>query len=429
MDTRELTLVRKTLAELPAPHAPNDGCHVLPLEAGQEPLLDWIYSGAFGEADVPAAPSGESKTLLGWEYSQPTTAVTVSAAPEFSAGMGRLSRFATHPVAGGDGLGRLTLQTALNEMRDAGYTGAVAQVRADQLVALRLFIEAGFEPVTDTEAAAALWAEVSASLKVFNPLRPQVIPLWPEGKTPLFDPEFGQAEPSITAFPAPGSKGAVVVCPGGGYSMKASHEGAPIARMLNMAGISAYVLDYRVMPYTMPAPILDAQRAIRVVRSLGYEKVGILGFSAGGHLTAIAGTMYDRGDPDAADPVERLSCRPDAFVPCYAVISLAAFTHRGSRMNVLGKDADNWDVVRQMSAELRVTADTPPCFMWHTASDELVPVENSLNMAAACVRNRVPVELHVFPSGAHGLGLAGGTHTGEWGELCQKWLLTLGFGV
>ena len=97
-------------------------------------------------------------------------------------------------------------------------------------------------------------------------------------------------------------------------------------------------------------------------------------------------------------------------------------------MNIMGKDADNWKALRNMSADLRVTPDTPPCFMWHTASDGVVPVENSLNMAAACVKNGVPVELHIFPEGDHGLGLAGGTPVGQWTGLCQKWLLGLGFG-
>ncbi|MDD6932457.1 MAG: alpha/beta hydrolase fold domain-containing protein, partial [Eubacteriales bacterium] len=140
-----------------------------------------------------------------------------------------------------------------------------------------------------------------------------------------------QAQPSVTEYAVPGSRGAVVVVPGGGYCMKADHEGAPIAEMLNQAGVSAYVLDYRVKPCHMLAPLSDAKRAIRLVRSMGYEKVAILGFSAGGHLTCTAATLYDAGDPDAADPLERLSSRPDAFIPCYAVVSFGAFTHRGSR--------------------------------------------------------------------------------------------------
>lgn len=114
-----------------------------------------------------------------------------------------------------------------------------------------------------------------------------------------------QAQPSVTEYAVPGSRGAVVVVPGGGYCMKADHEGAPIAEMLNQAGVSAYVLDYRVKPCHMLAPLADAKRAIRLVRSMGYEKVAILGFSAGGHLTCTAATLYDAGDPDAADPLER----------------------------------------------------------------------------------------------------------------------------
>ncbi len=344
---------------------------------------------------------------------------------------------------GGQRLGRAVIAAALNKLRELGYTRAMLITDDFRLPAIKLYKEFGFRPVYDAaerydpecrpqsedEAAQAArraeWAEVERGLQGLKSIKPERIWLWPDG-APMFNPEYGQEQPSLTAFPVEGSKGAVVVCPGGGYVMKASH--APIARMLNQAGISAYVLDYRVAPYVMPAPILDANRAIRVVRSMGYERVGILGFSAGGHLTGMAGTMYDAGDPDSPDPIERLSSRPDAFVPCYAVVSLAAFTHFGSRLNIMGEDANNWKALRAMSAELRVTEDTPPCFMWHTAEDNAVPVENSLNLAEACVKNGVPVELHIFPKGAHGLGLAGGTHAGQWTRLCQNWLLSLGFG-
>ena len=152
--------------------------------------------------------------------------------------------------------------------------------------------------------------------------------LWP-GEAPYTAESPEQAQPSVTEFRVPGSRGAVVVCPGGGYEMKADHEGAPIAEMLNQAGISAYVLDYRVAPCSENAPLSDASRAIRLVRSLGYEKVAILGFSAGGNLCCNAATHYDRGHADSDDPIERLSSRPDAFIPCYAVVSLCIYTHGG----------------------------------------------------------------------------------------------------
>ena len=234
-----------------------------------------------------------------------------------------------------------------------------------------------------------------------------------------------QAQPSVTEYAVPGSRGAVVVVPGGGYCMKADHEGAPIAEMLNQAGVSAYVLDYRVKPCHMLAPLADAKRAIRLVRSMGYEKVAILGFSAGGHLTCTAATLYDAGAPDAADPLERLSSRPDAFIPCYAVVSFGAFTHRGSRESLLGQEnADNWELVRKFSNELHITPDTPEAFIWHTAADQAVPVENSLNLALALSAQGVPYEMHIFPQGRHGLGLAEEFEdVKQWVPLLQKWLV------
>ena len=234
-----------------------------------------------------------------------------------------------------------------------------------------------------------------------------------------------QAQPSVTEYAVPGSRGAVVVVPGGGYCMKADHEGAPIAEMLNQAGVSAYVLDYRVKPCHMLAPLADAKRAIRLVRSMGYEKVAILGFSAGGHLTCTAATLYDAGDPDAADPLERLSSRPDAFIPCYAVVSFGAYTHGGSRESLLGQEnANNWELVRKFSNELHITPDTPEAFIWHTAADQAVPVENSLNLALALSAQGVPYEMHIFPQGQHGLGLAEEFEdVKQWVPLLQKWLV------
>lgn len=255
----------------------------------------------------------------------------------------------------------------------------------------------------------------------------QIIPLWPN-EAPYTAESPDQAQPSITEFKVAGSRGAVVVCPGGGYAMKADHEGAPIAEMINAAGVSAYVLDYRVAPCHYLAPLSDASRAIRVVRSMGYEKVAILGFSAGGNLCCSAATLYTPGNPDAADPIERLSSRPDAFIPCYAVASLCQYTHGGTRQNLLGKHADDPTLVRRFSAELNVTPDTPTAFLWHTSTDEAVPVENSLNLAAALSAKGVPFELHVFPVGSHGLGLATDhPDVAQWTTLCQNWLVRQGF--
>lgn len=256
----------------------------------------------------------------------------------------------------------------------------------------------------------------------------EVLPLWADQNAPYTDECQGQAQPSVTAYPAEGSKGAVVVCPGGGYVMKAPHEGGPIAEKINEAGVSAFVLDYRVKPCPIEAPLGDALRAIRLVRSLGYEKVAILGFSAGGHLTCSAATLYTPGDPQSSDPVERYSSRPDAFIPCYAVVSFASFRHQGSLESLLGEKKNDYELIRRFSAELHVTPDTPPAFLWHTAADAGVPVENSLNLASALAHACVPFEMHIYPEGPHGLGLAEKyADVRTWSDHMNAWLVKLGY--
>ena len=232
----------------------------------------------------------------------------------------------------------------------------------------------------------------------------EAIYLWPD-LAPYSDESPEQAQPSLAAYPVEGARTAVIVCPGGAYAMKADHEGGPVAEMLNGGGIAAYVLDYRVGPCNCMAPLTDALRAIRVVRAMGYRHVGILGFSAGGNLTCNAATHCDAGTPGADDPIERLSSRPDFFVPCYPVVSFTRYTHMGSFMNLV-RDGERHDLERFFSAELNVTPDTPPAFIWHTANDELVPIENSLMLAQALSHAGVPYEMHVYPDGPHGLGLA-----------------------
>lgn len=254
------------------------------------------------------------------------------------------------------------------------------------------------------------------------------IPLWPAA-APYTDESPDQNQPSLAPFPVPHARGAVVVCPGGGYYMKADHEGAPIARMLNSQGIAAYVLDYRVHPCHPLAPLSDASRAIRLVRSLGYEKVAILGFSAGGHLCCTAATHFDAGDPQSADPVERFSSRPDAFIPCYPVaLFRLPYTHLDSRKGLLREEWEKEDWVKFFSTDENVTDDTPPAFLWHTAEDELVPVQNSLILAKALADHHIPFELHVYPKGRHGLGLAQEfVPVSNWaGDLC-RWLTGMGY--
>jgi acetyl esterase/lipase len=258
--------------------------------------------------------------------------------------------------------------------------------------------------------------------------------LWPNG-APFAAGETDEDIPAITPYLVEGdNRPAIVVCPGGGYGMRADHEGDPIARWLNGLGISAFVLRYRVAPYQYPCALLDAQRAIRYVRSeaerfrIDPKRVGLLGFSAGGHLTANAGTSYDRGNVAAEDPIERESCRPDLLVLCYPVITLTdPYTHTGSRDNLLGKQAEQ-QRIEQMSNERNVTEDTPPTFLWHTSDDGAVPVENSLLFAAALSKHKVPFDLHVYAHGRHGLGLAKDqSHAIGWTDVCASWLELQGY--
>lgn len=261
-----------------------------------------------------------------------------------------------------------------------------------------------------------------------------MIRLW-EKDVPGYQPEFGQEVPNMTPYllEAAEKHAAVVICPGGGYWLKADHEGRPIAQWLNRLGISAFVLDYRVAPYKHPLPWMDAQRAIRYVRhnaeSWGIDptRIGILGFSAGGHLASTAGTHFDFGNAGAEDPVERVSSRPDAMILCYPVISMGDYSHEGSRTNLLGDEPD-LALVELLSNEKQVTGETPPTFLWHTADDDAVPVENSLIFAEALSRHKVNCALHVFSKGPHGVGLAeDNPQLSLWTLLCEKWLQSIGF--
>jgi acetyl esterase/lipase len=261
--------------------------------------------------------------------------------------------------------------------------------------------------------------------------------LWPDGAPGAVGTEPVD-KPKITVYRAPADRAsgaAVVICPGGGYRVVAAdHEGKQIAEWLNSLGVSAFVLQYRLGErYRHPAPLQDAQRAIRMVRSRANEwgvdpkRVGILGFSAGGHLASTAATHFDDGRKDAADPVERGGSRPDFAVLCYAVISLADPTaHVGSRTSLLGDPAPP-ALVELLSNERQVTPRTPPTFLWHTADDGAVPVENSVLFFEALHKAGVPGELHVFPHGRHGLGLApGDPAVSQWPRLCAVWMEGLG---
>jgi acetyl esterase/lipase len=266
-------------------------------------------------------------------------------------------------------------------------------------------------------------------------------PLWPDGAPGA----FGTADkdiPTLTPFwpdPAKATGAAIVICPGGGYGALAPHEGADYARWLNEQGIAGFVLKYRLgsSGYRHPIMLQDAARAIRTVRAdaaewhLDPKRIGIMGSSAGGHLASMAVTHFDQGKPDAPDPIERQSSRPDLGILCYAVITMGEFTHQGSKHNLLGNDPSP-ELVRNLSNELQVTKETPPCFIWHTWEDTAVPVENSLQFAAALRKAGVPFDLHIYQKGGHGLGL--GTREWDparrhpWTRDCEFWLKVQGFG-
>ena len=256
----------------------------------------------------------------------------------------------------------------------------------------------------------------------------RIIPLW-TGEVPFIEPGPDAFRPAMTEYAVPGSRGALVICPGGAYINKADHEGGPIAELVNRAGISAYVLDYRVHPCHPLAPLNDALRAIRLARSFGYRKVGILGFSAGGHLCCSAATLFDQARLDPEDPVDRLSSRPDAFVPCYPVVSMGEWTHALSRSSLLTDLSNDPEWRERFSTEKHISRATPPAFLWSTAEDELVPVQNTLMLARSLADCGVNFELHIFPHGVHGLGLAEEVPvTRDWGGMCCRWLLDQGFG-
>lgn len=224
-------------------------------------------------------------------------------------------------------------------------------------------------------------------------------------------------------------RGAVVVFPGGGYSCRAPHEGEPIALKFNELGFHAFVVQYRVAPYRFPAPQRDAFRAIRLIRSRAQEwgvnpnQIATLGFSAGGHLCASTGTLYREIDADAGDEVDNFPCRPDAIIPCYPVINLTdGIAHRGSGENLLG-DKINTPEAAKLDLDKRVSPDDPPAFLWHTADDGAVNVENSIRFAQAMWKAGVTCALHVFPHAPHGVGLGlDYPDIAVWPELAVKFL-------
>ena len=274
-----------------------------------------------------------------------------------------------------------------------------------------------------------------AQVKPAEAKAPETLALWPAGAPGAKGTEPADV-PTLTPYlpPKENATGAsVIVCPGGGYSRLSEAEGRPVAEWLNGIGVAAFVLKYRLGPrYQHPAPLQDAARAIRTVRAraaewgLDPERIGILGFSAGGHVASTIATHFDAGRADATDPIERVSSRPNVAILIYPVITMREKTHAGSKKNLLGDDPKP-ELVALLSNEEQVTKETPPTFLVHTSNDAAVPVENSLMFAAALRRAGVPFEFHLYERGPHGfaLGTRGGVTNpvlATWPAHCAYWL-------
>lgn len=247
-------------------------------------------------------------------------------------------------------------------------------------------------------------------------------------------------DPTLIMYAAPEEKAigtAVIICPGGGYwGIAIAHEGADVARWLNSLGVTAFVLNYRlphdgIMLDKSVGPLQDAQKAVRVVRqhakewSIDPNRIGIMGFSAGGHLASTLSTHYNE---KVYEPVDATSARPDFSLLIYPVISMEeGITHLGSRVNLLGSEPSS-DQIKRFSNELQVDGKTPPAFLVHSIDDGAVPVENSLGYAMALKKNHVPCELHIYQAGGHGYGLGRSKNTESlWPEACHEWLKARGF--
>jgi acetyl esterase/lipase len=264
--------------------------------------------------------------------------------------------------------------------------------------------------------------------------------LWPDG-APGAEGDTDGDKPTLTIYLPTEREAAgcgVVICPGGGYGHLAmDHEGRQVAQWLNSLGVSAFILKYRHRNsgagYGHPAPLQDAQRAIRMVRSRAKEwnvdpnRIGILGFSAGGHLASSEGTHFNKNYYEPKDSIDRVSCRPDFMILVYPVITLTElYTHSGSKLNLLGKNPDQ-SLVEYLSNETQVTPETPPTFLVHANDDKAVPPENSIYFYLALRKAKVPAEMHIYENGGHGFGL--GKDKGaasSWPARCVDWLRTRG---
>ncbi|QVL33329.1 alpha/beta hydrolase [Telmatocola sphagniphila] len=265
-----------------------------------------------------------------------------------------------------------------------------------------------------------------------------LLPIWGD-RMPGPMPTGKEGMPGIYAYEAPKDKKngcAVVVCPGGGYGFLAmDHEGKQVANFLNQHGVTVFVLKYRIADKNLkgpiePAPMLDVQRAIRWARfkskdyGIDPKRIGVMGFSAGGHLASTAATHFDSGNKEAKDPIDQVSSRPDFAILAYPVISMGPVTHGGSRTNLIGNKPDT-KLVEFYSNEKQVTKDTPPTFLVHTEEDKAVKVDNSKLFKEACEKHGVPVQLVTYEKGQHGLGLGNTVKDlpfSKWPDELIKWM-------
>ncbi|MFB3787323.1 MAG: alpha/beta hydrolase [bacterium] len=296
--------------------------------------------------------------------------------------------------------------------------------------------EAPAAEVITPEAQPAQPAVPAPEQVLTSPEGKPMLVLWPGGAPGAKGTE-DKDKPTLTVYlPEENANGAaVVICPGGGYgTLAVDHEGRQIAQWLNQAGIAGLILKYRIAPdYQHPAPLQDALRAMRQARAHAAEwkidpqKIGIMGFSAGGHLASTVGTHFDYGNATAQDPIDKISSKPDFMILVYPVITLISdYTHEGSRKNLLG-DTPDPALVKNLSNQLQVLAYTPPTFLVHTMNDEAVPVENSLMFYKALRYQGVPAEMHLFEQGKHGFGLAlNDPVLSKWPEMCMNWLKVRG---
>ncbi|WP_438483698.1 alpha/beta hydrolase [Oleiharenicola lentus] len=286
------------------------------------------------------------------------------------------------------------------------------------------------------------WGNLWASEEV------RVVNLWPEGVPDLradAAPEVVRGSiisnihiPSMMVFPAPAGKAtgtAVIICPGGGYvSLWIENEGRKVAEWLNSIGVTAFVLKYRLREYGHPAPLRDVLRAVRTIRAdprafgISSDRIGVLGASAGGHLAASAGTLFESSDGKTGDAFDAISARPDFLVLLYPVITLkGAFAHAGSREALLGSKLND-RLIEELSLETKITKLTPPTFITATEMDKTVPVENSLMFFQSLRSAGVPAELHVYEKGPHGFGMQKDLGTvSSWTGRCEDWLRANGW--